>query len=748
MDTGDSVLFSGDTVLCASRDGTISERHHGLIQRDARVLSAYRVTLDGQAPELVGSSQPENDRWVGVLRVPRSGGTADGPQLPQDALELRIERTVGPGMAERLTVTNQAPVPAAVSLAIDLDADFVDSLEIKAPERHAARVQRSTGSDPPALCFASTLEHDGRTSERKVEIAVEASTSAPRIEADGRISFSLDLAPRGRWSALLRCDALDDEAAVRHGDDEALARARQRDAWRRLHPALEAPDVLRVPFERAADDLADLRNFELERRLLGRTGGSRWVLNAGMPMFTGLFGRDVITAGWQSVLLGPRALRGALDAVAATAATGDDPWRDAEPGKLIHELRSGPLAEVGLTPRDAYYGSQTTPALFVLALSELWHWTGDIDDLRRHRDTAVAALAWAERYGDADRDGFIEYQRRSPAGLRNQGWKDSDEAIRHEDGSAVDGPVATVEEQAFRILALERMAEIHVALGEDEPAERCLTTARRIRASWHERYWMPDLGFYALALDGDKQQVRSITSNPGHALGAGVVPRELSKVVADRLLADDLFSGWGVRSLSADHPSYNPFAYHLGAVWPVEQATFALGCKRYGLDAHADRIVEAQLAAAAASPGGRVPEAFSGHARRAGHQPVPYPGANSPQAWSASAIVQLVQITLGLYPFAPLRMLAIVRPRLPEGVDELVLRSVRVGRATVDLRFRRRDDGSAEWAVVRRHGPLVVVPMWPPEAEPANLFEGLEKLALGVMPGRLARAARIAVGLD
>jgi glycogen debranching enzyme len=467
-----------------------------------------------------------------------------------------------------------------------------------------------------------------------------------------------------------------------------------------------------------------------------------------MPMFTGLFGRDVITAGWQSALLGTRALRGALDAVAATAATEDDPWRDAEPGKLIHELRSGPLADVGLTPRDAYYGSQTTPALFVLALSELWHWTGDIEDLRRHRDTAVAALAWAERFGDLDGDGFMEYERRSPDGLRNQGWKDSDEAIRHEDGTPARGPVATVEEQAFRILALERMAEIHVALGEDELADGYLATARRIRTAWHERFWMPDAGFYALALDGDKVQVRSITSNPGHALGAGVVPREFAETVADRLLAEDLFSGWGVRSLSAEHPSYNPFAYHLGAVWPVEQATFALGCKRYGLDTHADRIVEAQLAAAAASPGGRPPEAFSGHPRTSDMEPVPYPGANSPQAWSASAFVQLVQISLGLYPFAPLRMLAIVRPRLPAGVDELVIRSVRVGRAAVDLRFRRRGDGSAEWSVLHRRGSLLVVPMWPPGAEPDGPFERMEKLALGVAPGRLARAARLAFGLD
>ena len=748
MASGDTVLFSGYTVLCAGRDGSIAEPHHGLIHRDARVASAHRGRLDGRTPELVASSQPENDRWIGVLRVPREGGTADGPELPQDALELRIDRTVGPGLVEVFTVTNQAPVPATCELAIEIDADFVDSLEIRKPDRHEGRVTRSTSTKPPILRFAFELEHEGRCSERGLDVVVAQSTSKPRVNEDGRIAFSLKLPPRGDWSAVIRYDPLEAGNGTARDRVDAARRARQRDAWRRRRPSLEAPDVLRVPFERAADDLADLRNFELERQLLGSTDGSRWVLNAGMPMFTGLFGRDVITAGWQSALLGTRALRGALDAVAATAATEDDPWRDAEPGKLIHELRSGPLAEVGLTPRDAYYGSQTTPALFVFALSELWHWTGDIEDLRRHRDTAVAALEWAKRFGDVDEDGFIEYERRSPEGLRNQGWKDSDEAIRHEDGRPVRGPVATVEEQAFRILALERMAEIHVALGEDDAADGCVTTARRLKQTWHERYWMQELGFYALALDGEKAQVRSITSNPGHALGAGVVPRALAATVADRLLADDLFSGWGVRSLSADHPSYNPFAYHLGAVWPVEQATFALGCKRYGLDDHVDRIVRAQLDAAAASPDGRPPEAFSGHARTPGGAPVPYPGANSPQAWSASALVQLVQISLGLYPFAPLRMLSVVRPRLPEGVNELVLRSVRVGRAEVDLRFRRRDDGSAAWSVLRRRGSLLVVPMWPPTAEPDGPLEGLEKLAVGVAPGRLARAARLAFGLD
>jgi glycogen debranching enzyme len=257
---------------------------------------------------------------------------------------------------------------------------------------------------------------------------------------------------------------------------------------------------------------------------------------------------------------------------------------------------------------------------------------------------------------------------------------------------------------------------------------------------------MPDAGFYALALDGHKDQVRTIASNPGHALGAGVVPPEHARAVADRLLEPDLFSGWGVRSLSTRHPSYDPFAYHLGAVWPVEQATFALGCKRYGLDDHVDLLVDGLFAVAQATPAGRLPEALSGFARDDIPIPVPYPAANIPQAWSASALVQLVQIMLGLYPFAPLRLLAVIRPRLPAWAPEVTLTGLRVGRAVVDLRFVRRSDGTAAWHVVRQRGSLLVVGAGPPDDRATGWIERLEATAIERSPGRLANALRIAFG--
>jgi glycogen debranching enzyme len=408
-------------------------------------------------------------------------------------------------------------------------------------------------------------------------------------------------------------------------------------------------------------------------------------------------------------------------------------------------MRTGPLAELGLIPQDAYYGSQTTAALFVVALAELWHWTGDDDLLREHLDTARGALTWARDRGDLDGDGFLEYERRSPRGLPNQAWKDSDEAIRHADGRSAHGPIATVEEQAYHILAIERMAEILTALGDDEAADAELRRAGDLRRRWHDAFWMPDASFYAMALDGDKRQVRPIASNAGHALAAGVVPRRFAAAVAGRLMARDLFSGWGIRTLSSDDASYNPFAYHLGAVWPVEQTPIALGLKRYGFDGHVDRLVDGVLRAAELSPGRRLPEALTGHDRGDVPAPVPYPRANSPQAWSASAVIGLVQTMLGLEPFAPLRLLRVVRPRLPAWLPEVTLRGLRVGHAVADIRFRRRADGSAAWQVVGLRGPLLVVPAAPSHGGGApSPLERVGAAALDHAPGRLGGAARIA----
>jgi glycogen debranching enzyme len=462
-----------------------------------------------------------------------------------------------------------------------------------------------------------------------------------------------------------------------------------------------------------------------------------------------LFGRDALTTSWQAALLGPEMLRGALSRMADTQATSDSAWHDREPGKMVHEMRRGPLAELDIIPQRAYYGTQSASSMFVVALSEYWHWTGDTHALARDRDAALRVFAWAQRFGDRDGDGFLEYDTRSARGLKNQGWKDSDEAIRYPDGRIVSNPIATVEEQAFYIVALQRMAEILTVLGEPERAEEFAARAGELKRRWHDAFWMPEDGFYAMALDPDKHQVRSIASNPGHALASGLVPREHARACADRLMAADLFSGYGVRTLSSDHPSYNPLAYHLGTVWPVENATFALGFMRYGLHDHLDRLATGLYEAAAHFQDHRLPEAIGGHARDGTPVPTVYPTSNSPQAWSASAIVMVVQTMLGLYPFAPAHVLAIVRPRLPEWLPRVALRNVRVGDARVSLRFERHHDGTASCDVIDKTGTLVVVAAPPPQdasAERETWDEVLARVLIDHTPGRLASALRIGAG--
>ncbi len=750
-------------MLSAGPDGSIEADPAGLYDYDTRVLSRFRLTVDDRPPVLLSAATPEADTLVARFRVPIEGGHADGPVLPEDALDLELERRIGGGLLDRWTIHNRSAVPWHGRLRLEVDADFADIAEVGSERRQKGEITAREG--PRSLELRYEARRDGKRFQRGVRVrvlpgrgtgAAAEGNSLDVNASDAGMDMRARLAARGSLQVRVRVSSRVD-GRWRSPDlpeDDAIVstRARQRAAWRISRLRVEGAERLRLPIERSLDDLFALRNQDLEADLLVGPSGSRrpgWIVNAGVPTFTGFFGRDALTAGWQAAMAGPAALRGALEVAAATQATQDDPWRDAEPGKMLHELRRGPLAMLGISPRDAYYGSQTTPAMFVIVLSELWHWTGDDRVLRRFREAALRAIEWAE--STMDERGFVTYLQRSPGGLANQGWKDSDEAIRHADGRLAGAPMATVEEQAFHHLALQRLAEILIVLGDDGAADALLDRAAALRTRWHEAFWIPREGYYALALDADGRQVASITSNPGHALAAGLVPQEHARLVADRLLSSELFSGWGVRTLSQDHPSYNPLAYHLGAVWPVESATFALGLKRYGLDDHLERLASGLLEAAAASPDGRLPEAITGHRREPGVGPTPYPNACSPQAWSASSVVQTLQLLLGLYPFASLHTLAVIRPRLPRWIPEVTLRNLRVGRAIVDLRFTRNADGSASHKVLRKNGTLVIAPAGPPsnaKGTPTPWLEQVERAVFRRAPGRLVRAARIAVGLD
>lgn len=758
------VLHEGYTYLYARLDGRIGDAaEEGLVDMDTRILSWWRLTVGGLEP--IGAAAPTaTSEAADAILTARPDPVPDqpeGPRLPQDTIGVRLHRRVGLGMLEELRLTNHSMADREVELAFELGADFRDAGEIGKDRRQHGRIEHRWDASRCVLTLTYVAEHDGRTVERGLRWRLIDAPGTPVVrpletgpdEVRYRSVLPLAIASKGEVRIRAVYGSLVDGHWRSPADDagtlapELATRARRRAAAVEDRPIFESPDPL-VPsiLRQAADDLLSLRNWDLERECLPDAPG--WVLNAGVPTFTGFFGRDSFAAGIQAGIVAPAILRGALEVASRSQGTRHDDWREEQPGRIVHEMRRGPLAMLDIRPHARYYGSHTGAAAFVHGLSELWHWTGDLDAVRRHRPAAERALAWARDWGDLDGDGLLEYIQRSPEGLKNQGWKDSGEAIRYPDGRMVENPIATVEEQAFHYTALTRMASMLVALEDDAAADRYAAAAERVRDLIETRFWQEDLGTYAMALDRDKQPVRSVGSDALHVLAAGVAAPERARRVVDRLFQPDLWTGWGVRTLSSEHPSYDPFAYHLGTVWPVEAGFFAHGCKRYGFDEEVERIAGGLLAAAGHCHRGRLPELLAGLDAADIGVPVTYPGSKSPQAWSASATLAVIQATLGLQPFAPMHVLGLIRPRLPAWLPELTIRRLRVGEATIDLRFERQDDGSAKVTMLDREGAVSTQQAPPPNGEPLGLAERAARGAMLVMPGRLPRASRLAMGYE
>jgi glycogen debranching enzyme len=522
---------------------------------------------------------------------------------------------------------------------------------------------------------------------------------------DGFLAFTLELDARRPVVIRLAVTPVFDGRArpahgQRFGDDgnplAALCRRLRSDA-----PSLSSTnaDVAKA-WEAAVSDLASLP--------LGLPSAPGAPV-AGVPTYQQFFGRDALTIGIQSAMAFPGILRDSLLATAETQGQVVDDWRDEEPGKILHQADGGPLATLGETPFARYYGDYSAPQDFLLGLATYLLWTGDRQLAHRLLPAVRRVVAWAERYGDGDGDGFLEYDTRSPKGLENQGWKDSGDAIVDQHGRIVDNPIATCEVQAYWYSAQRAAALVFALTRRWRDARRCLREAGRLRERFDRAFWMADEGFYAMALGPDNDQVRSVASNGGHALAAGIVPPERGAAVARRLLAPDLFSGWGVRTLSADHVAYDPFSYHRGSVWPVETGTFVLGLAAYGCVEELHRLTEGMFASTRLFAGSRLPEAIGGVPRDVDH---PHPGvysqANEPHGWSTSSLVLAVQALLGMRPIAPLGLL-LVNPQLPPWIPDLRLNGLRVGKARLDLEFRRARRGRTQFRATVREGRLRVL---------------------------------------
>jgi glycogen debranching enzyme len=746
------------TVLATRRDGFFdAEPDHGFFVRSTRLLSRYEYRLNGKTLFPNGLSNVEQHTWLGYYVAPAPEAADNyatqgpGGSTAQQTIEVRLSRFVSDGLHEDVDVTNFTQRAAALTLDLILDADFADIAETKGERLQKGTINREWNSleGEHTLRFAYAIDypysHQGNVGtahlERSVTIGFQNAGSPPTY-SKGTVRFTFSLEPHATWHLCVEVVPFIDgeELPSRYrcrsfaSSDGLYDRRRRsflRDASTVSTPATATlGPVVVSTLEQAKRDLAALRLHDFDH------GRRAWTMAAGLPVYVSLFGRDTLTAAWQAAMASPEMMPGTLAELARWQGTEVNHWRDEQPGRMLHQAESGPLAMLNVNPLGRYYGSITTSGFYPVIVSELWHWTGDKELVRPFVEPALRSLRWLDEYADFDRDGFYEYQTRSEQGVRNQGWKDSEDAIVHDDGSQACVPIATCEEQGFVHLAKLHLSELLWWLDEKDEARRLHHQATELKKRFNEAFWMEELGFFAMALDADKRHVKSIGSNAGHCLAAGIVGEEFVRRTADRLFEDDMFSGWGIRTLSDQNPAYNPYSYHRGSVWPVEHGSFAVGFVRYGLHDHVERICRAQFEAASLFDFCRLPELFTGHHRDADHPfPAHYPNANSPQAWSASAVWCLLQSMLGLYPYAPLNLL-LVDPHLPVWLPEITISNLHVGAATIDLRFYRTKSGDGDYEVLDKRGPLHIVRQPSPWSLTATFGERLQDALSSLLPGR------------
>jgi len=704
-------LHVDDEVLITAADGSIHPRRdEGYLVADTRLVSGWRLLVARSEPVLLASSQIEAYSARFELTNPTLE-TPDGP-LPASTLHLRVDRTLGGGLHEDLEVTNYAGKAIAVDVEVRIESDFADLFDMRRRTLVHRGALHSTW-DASRMRLRTDYRNDGFV--RALEVRVET-TGAAAEYANGSLIFPVRLGPGETWHACVRwvpftprertptspCHALLGQGPVRTEQREEF----QADATR---ITTGNPTFDRL-LGQAIADLASLR-LGHEGAGASRNGPDEprwWVPAAGVPWFVALFGRDALVVSLQTFALSPRFATASLEALSTYQAREHDPARDAEPGKIPHELRRGELAALGLIPHTPYYGTHDATTLFVRTAAEVWRWVGDPELMERLRPAVDRALEWIDHEGDRDGDGLQEYGTRSPQGYRHQGWKDAEDAIVHADGSDPQGPIALVELQGYVVDAKRSWARVlEEAFSDHRGAKRLSAEADRLAELVEQRFWWDAEGTYYLGLDGNKRPIASVASNAAHLLWSGCTTPERARAVARRLLEPDCFSGWGIRTLSSAHPSYNPFSYQRGSVWPHDNVIAAAGFRRFELDEEAHTVASAIVDAASYFAGSHLPELFAGLAKDEGAFPVPYRGANVPQAWAAGALVHLVAVLLGLEADAAASRL-LVRPALPAWIGSLRLANLHVGRASVDLAVRRHPDGRHEVDVGQGEGTLVV----------------------------------------
>jgi glycogen debranching enzyme len=615
----------------------------GFFTDDTRFLSILRLSINDRRPLLLSSGKVDYFSAAFYLRNPPVDG------LDQDEVSIIRERFVGEAMEDRLLVQNQGMRPIAFDLSLEVASDFADIFAVK---DYDFALGDPAHADPLPLLVETRFDEANNqfllADETGVPVQTQVILSREGRVEGARVTYRIELEPRERWD--LRVDVVPSSEGEevtprlverRFGDE--IARVRESlAAWHLRVPQLRATwDDLAHSFGRSVSDLASLR-------MRGSDAGIGKLPAAGMPWFMTVFGRDTIITCLQTLLFGPELAVTALEALRGLQSTVDDPMRDAEPGKIVHEVRRGKAAR---SWHGAYYGTVDATPLYLILLSEVWRWTDDGALVHDFKESAMHALEWIATRGDLDGDGFVEYHKRSRRGLDNQSWKDSHDSQRFADGRIADPPIAPCEVQGYVYDAKRRMAELAREVWRDrELADRLDREAEELRRRFNEVFWVEERnGYYALALDGQHERVDSLCSNIGHLLWSGIVPPERVDAVVDQLMGDSLWSGWGVRTMSTQDRGYNPLAYHNGTVWPHDNSLIAWGLANYGRWPEAHRMIR-QMLTAARHFDYQLPEVFAGMPRTETRFPIAYPTAARPQAWAAGTPVLLLQLLLGLHP--------------------------------------------------------------------------------------------------
>jgi glycogen debranching enzyme len=715
-------------VVNARGECGTDEALSGYYFREARFLQTFRLTINGQSPWLCEAAPvaPQSLAFTYVYpELTEFGGGGSGQSgdevstdpagIPYRALSVRAVHVVTvAGFEVRLTIGNHSTRHIEADVAWEVDADYADIQEAHGGKREQRAEVRRAAAD-------SQLHFTYQHPQLQYRTILTPIGSGPWTLDESTIRTRISLGPQESVVLRVRADASEPTSDI--GVDGGDARERFLRAWqdRLTHVA--------IPSNRHAERILDANVRDFASFPLLEGPADEWLtLQAGMPLYPALFGRDTLTAGWQAAFLDRGdSLDASLIRLGRLQSARVNDWRDEEPGRIPYQVRRGPLALLDLNPYSAYYADIASPLMFVISLAHLYSWTGDRRSIERHWDVARRVLDWARTDGDKDGDGYLEYQTRSSKGTKNQGWKDSGDAIVYDDGSPVPSPIGTCELQGYWFAAQQLMAFLSAARGEYADATALWRSASDLKARFNRDWWDDEQGAIVLALDPDKRPVRAVTSNIGHCITAGIVNDEHLPVVVGRLFAPDMFSGWGIRTLSSSHRAYNPLSYHLGSVWTVEQATVAFGLRRFGFDARALEIAQAQFDLADLYPEYRIPECVGGYPRDDIEGPGAYPRANTPQLWNASAFPLLIHTILGLQPVAPIETL-VVAPALPTWLPELVVHDLRLAGAQATLRFWRDRSGSSHVEVLHKRGTFRVLKQPPPESLTAGIVDRFSAL--------------------